>query len=126
MKQIKYFTLLFILVASFNYAGAQSNTNSTHVQKNDSSYYSNGYPKSDNKQPNPVKVSDRVDESLSKAAEAASRAAEKLQVVIEKKADKIAKESQPYIENFLLATSDLIEKLANEISKAVDEKPARR
>lgn len=67
-----------------------------------------------------------VEESLERAAEAAANAAEKLKVVIEEKADKIAKSSKPYIENFLIATSNLIEKLSIEIEKAVEEKPVKR
>lgn len=67
-----------------------------------------------------------VEESLERAAEAAANAAEKLKVVIEDKADKIAKSSKPYIENFLIATSNLIEKLSIEIEKAVEEKPVKR
>lgn len=67
-----------------------------------------------------------VEESLQKAADATERAAEKLKIIIEDKADKIARSSKPYVDNFLIATSNLIEKLAIEIEKMMDEKPVNR
>ncbi len=81
--------------------------------------------KIDPKAPKKTNSEKEVEESLQKAAQATERAAEKLKVVIEQKADKVAKVSKPYVENFLIATSNLIEKLAVEIERMVDEKPVK-
>ncbi|MFV0604256.1 MAG: hypothetical protein ACK5NK_00315 [Niabella sp.] len=67
-----------------------------------------------------------ADIKLDKAVASLQRSAEKIKVVIEDKADRIAKNSQPAIENFLIASSELIEKLATEIEKILDEKPVKK
>ncbi|GAB3027829.1 hypothetical protein GCM10027051_35990 [Niabella terrae] len=62
-----------------------------------------------------------LNESLEKAAAAAEKAAERLKVVIEDRSKKIAKSSKPYVESFLIATANLIEKLATELESATAE-----
>lgn len=135
MKTIKSFFITAVFLLAVHSAGAQSvKNNADPVYKDQAPTHRHErvydhkdiYKDSDDNYPNDHTYNKRrVDESLNRAAEAASRAAEKLQVVIEDKAQRIARESQPAIENFLIATSNLIEKLATEISRAVDEKSSR-
>lgn len=95
------------------------------TKQSDNNPIDNQQVKTDPKAPKKTNTEKEVEESLQKAAQATERAAEKLKVVIEQKADKVAKASKPYMENFLIATSNLIEKLAVEIEKMVDEKPIK-
>lgn len=72
----------------------------------------------------PVKQAER---NMEKAAESIQRSAEKIKVVIEDKADRLAKTSQPAIESFLVASSNLIEKIAIELENLLNEKqPVKR
>lgn len=64
--------------------------------------------------------------NIEKAAESIQRSAEKIKIVIEDKADRIAKNSQPAIESFLVASSNLIEKIAIELEKMLNEKPSKK
>lgn len=67
-----------------------------------------------------------AERNMENAAESIQRSAEKIRVVVEEKADRIAKVSQPAIESFLVASSNLIEKIAAELEKMVNEKPAKK
>lgn len=64
--------------------------------------------------------------NIEKAAESIQRSAEKIKVVVEDKANKLAKTSQPAIESFLVASSGLIEKIAAELEKMVNEKSSKK
>lgn len=114
----KIFTAVFIMtmLAFFNNAGAQTKKEEKTLDTTHTS------PVSKNKETAKDRdATDQAAESLEKAAASAQRAAEKLKVVIENKADKMAKTSQPVIENFLSATANLIEKLSLQIEQMVDE-----
>ena len=67
-----------------------------------------------------------AEKNLEKAAESIQRSAEKIKIVVEDRADKIAKTSQPAIESFLIASSNLIEKIALELEKMLSEKPVKK
>ncbi len=69
---------------------------------------------------------DRLDESLLKAADAAEKAASKMKNVVENKADKLAKASQPYLESLMVATTGLLDKLTAELDRIGSEKPAAK
>ncbi|MBK7099297.1 MAG: hypothetical protein IPH58_14380 [Sphingobacteriales bacterium] len=111
-----------IFCAFLTFSGFQSYA---QTKQGDNNRIDNQQVKIDPKAPKKTNTEKEVEESLQKAAQATERAAEKLKVVIEQKADKVAKASKPYMENFLIATSNLIEKLAVEIEKMVDEKPVK-
>lgn len=74
-------------------------------------------------QSDPMKEAGR---NMEKAAESIQRSADKIKIVIEDRADRIAKTSQPAIESFLVASSNLIEKIAVELEKMVNEKPVKK
>lgn len=67
-----------------------------------------------------------AEKNIEKAAESIQRSAEKIRVVIEDRADRLAKTSQPAIETFIVASSNLIEKIATELEKMVNEKPVKK
>jgi|GEM_PF-6574838 len=67
-----------------------------------------------------------LEASLSKAAAAAEKAAGKIKIIVENKADKLAKTSQPYIESLAASTASLIEKLAQELEKVVDDSSSKK
>lgn len=74
-------------------------------------------------QSDPMKEAAR---NMEKAAESIQRSADKIKIVIEDRADRIAKTSQPAIESFLVASSNLIEKIAVELEKMANEKPVKK
>jgi hypothetical protein len=69
---------------------------------------------------------DKLDESLLKAADAAEKAASKMKNVVENKAGKLAKASQPYLESLMVATTGLLDKLTAELDRIGSEKPAAK
>ncbi|AHF17378.1 hypothetical protein [Niabella soli] len=67
-----------------------------------------------------------LEKSLTKAAAAAEKAAGKIRGIVETKADKLAKTSEPYIESLAASAASLFEKLANELDKMTDDKQATK
>lgn len=77
----------------------------------------------------PAQKSDALKEAeknMEEAAASIQRSAQKIKAVVEERADKLAKTSQPAIESFLVASSSLIEQIARELEKMTSEKPAKK
>lgn len=106
---LKPLLVLFIVAGSFGFAHAQVATDSTQqktIAKNRT-----------------TSETDSLQVSLEKAAVAAEKAAGRIKNAVENNADKLAKVSQPYIESLMVSAAGLLEKLANELDKAIEEKP---
>ncbi|MGJ7031722.1 hypothetical protein [Niabella hirudinis] len=73
-----------------------------------------------------LKSQKELEASLSKAAAAAEKAAGKIKIIVENKADKLAKTSQPYIQSLAASTASLIEKLAQELEKIADTPSSKK
>lgn len=112
---MKYILLLLATgIISFSYAQTMPDTAKKSVpQYKDSSSADS------------LKNEQDLEKSLIKAAAAAERAAGKIRGIVEIKADKLAKTSEPYIESLAASAASLFEKLANELDKmTTDDKPA--
>lgn len=106
---LKPMLVLLITAGSFAFAHAQVATDPTQqktVVKNKT-----------------TSETDSLQASLEKAAVAAEKAAGRIKNAVENNADKLAKVSQPFIESLLVSAAGLLEKLANELDKAIEEKP---
>ena len=118
-KMKKILSPLFILIAVIFFATG------TYAQTENRPDDSRA--KQDKEQPvvqnEPIKEAEK---SLEKAAESIQRSAEKIKVVVEDRADRIARVSQPAIESFLVASSNLIEQIAKELERMVSEKPVKK
>lgn len=120
MKQIFYSTFIAAGLSVFG-LNAQAQTTENRDEKIES--------KKEVEQPRPETKTEPIKEAernMEKAAESIQRSAEKIKVVVEDRADRIAKVSQPAIESFLVASSNLIEKIAAELEKMVNEKPVKK
>ncbi len=114
MKKILLPVMLTVCVFTAANVAAQSNGNKpeTRIEQQPPPH-----------KPDPMKEAEK---NIEQAAASIQRSAEKIKVVVEDRADKIAKTSQPAIESFLVASSNLIEQIARELEKMVSEKPAKK
>ncbi|MBZ4191065.1 hypothetical protein [Niabella beijingensis] len=118
MKKYSKYLVLLLLTTGILFTGALQAQTDSAAQKNRVG--------ATNAVADSSKTQQELEESLAKAAAAAEKAAGKIRVIVENKADKLAKTSQPYIESLATSTARLIEKLAGELEKMVGDSTSQK